>query len=60
MTNLEERALAAARRERLSLFLVKAFETLHTGEPPLDCVWYIQAMCHALEEVERGEANGSS
>lgn len=55
MTHLEHRALAAARRQRLSLFLVKAFETLHPGERPLDCSWYIQAMCHALGQMERGE-----
>jgi predicted phage terminase large subunit-like protein len=55
MTLLEHSALAAARRQRLSLFLVKAFETLHPGERPLDCGWYIQAMCHALEQMERGE-----
>jgi predicted phage terminase large subunit-like protein len=55
MTGLEQRALAAARRQRLSLFLIKAFETLHPGEPPLDCGWYIQAMCYALEQVERGD-----
>lgn len=55
MSPLELRALAAARRQRLSLFLVKAFETLHPGEPPLQCAWYIKAMCHALEQVERGD-----
>ncbi|MEA1085212.1 phage terminase large subunit [Sphingomonas sp. CD22] len=55
MTPLEYKALAAARRQRLSLFLVKAFETLHPGERPLQCGWYIQSMCYALEQVERGE-----
>lgn len=55
MTALEHQALAAARRQRLSLFLVKAFETLHPGQSPLDCGWYIQAMCHSLEQIERGE-----
>ncbi len=55
MTPAQQHALAAARRQRLSLFLVKAFETLHPGERTLDCGWYIQAMCHALEQIERGE-----
>ena len=55
MTPMEYKALAAARRQRLSLFLVKAFETLHPGERPLKCGWYLQSMCYALEQVERGE-----
>ena len=55
MNPIELRALAAARRQHLPVFLMKAFETLHPGENPLECAWYIQAMCHALEQVERGE-----
>lgn len=55
MTAAQHQALAAARRDRLSIFLVKAFETLHPGETSLDCGWYIQAMCHALEQIERGD-----
>ena len=55
MTPLELGALAAARRQRLSVFLLKAFETLHLGENPLECGWYIQSMCHALEQIEGGE-----
>jgi hypothetical protein len=55
VTAVEFQALAAARRQRLSIFLVKAFETLHPGERPLDCGWYLQAMCYALEQIERGE-----
>ncbi|KTE19779.1 hypothetical protein ATE67_14205 [Sphingopyxis sp. H050] len=48
--------LAAARRTNFSIFLMKVFETLHPGDPPLQMAWYIRAMCHALEEVHRGES----
>jgi predicted phage terminase large subunit-like protein len=47
--------LAAARRQDFSIFLMKVFETLHPGAPPLVMAWYIRAMCHALDEVYRGE-----
>lgn len=43
--------LPAARRLHLDLFMVKVFETLHPGEEPLHRAWYLQAMCHQLEEV---------
>lgn len=33
---------------------MKAFETLHPGEQPLELSWYIEAMCHALSEVRSG------
>jgi len=46
--------LSAARRQHLDLFMIKVFETLHPGEPPLRMVWYIQAMCHLLEQVWSG------
>jgi len=47
--------LAAARRTNFSFFLKKVFETLHPGAPPLHMAWYIRAMCHALDDVHRGE-----
>ena len=47
--------LAALRRREFRMFLVKAFETLHPGDPPLELAWYLEAMCHALEQVHRGE-----
>ena len=50
------RILSAARRQDFSFFLMKVFETLHPGEEPLDLSWYLQAMCHALDEVHSGEA----
>jgi predicted phage terminase large subunit-like protein len=37
------------------MFLMKAFDTLHPGQRPLELAWYIEAMCHALEQVYRGE-----
>lgn len=46
--------LSAARRQHFPLFLMKVFETLHPGDPPLELAWYLQAICHALEEVHRG------
>jgi predicted phage terminase large subunit-like protein len=46
--------LAAARRTHFHLFLMKVFETLHPGEPPLGLSWYIEAICHALEGVKTG------
>lgn len=48
-------ALCAARRQNFPLFLMKVFETLHPGEPPLQLAWYLKAICHALDEVHRGE-----
>lgn len=46
--------LAAARRSHLLFFLMKVFETLHPGKPPLEVAWYLKAMCHSLEEVKAG------
>jgi len=46
--------LSAARRQHFPLFLIKAFETLHPGDPPLELAWYLQAICHALAEVRAG------
>lgn len=48
--------LAAGRRQHFHLFLMKVFETLHPGDPPLVMAWYVRAMCHALEEVHRGKS----
>ena len=46
--------LPAARRQHFLLFVMKVYETLHPGEPPLRIVWYIMAMCHALTQVYLG------
>lgn len=47
--------LSAIRRQHFPMFLVKAFETLHPGDPPLELAWYLEAMCHALQQVHDGE-----
>lgn len=46
--------VSAARRTHFSLFLMKVFETLHPGEPPLRLPWYLHSMCYALTEVRAG------
>lgn len=55
MTHYDPRLLSALRRQNFELFLVKAFETLHPGDPPLDLAWYLKAICHALTEVHRAK-----
>ncbi len=46
--------VSAARRTHFPLFLMKVFETLHPGDPPLNLPWYLHSMCHALTEVRAG------
>jgi predicted phage terminase large subunit-like protein len=46
--------LRAAQRTDLSLFLVKAFELLHPGQPTLELRWYLDAICHLLQEAKAG------
>jgi hypothetical protein len=46
--------LSAARRLHFLLFVMKCFETLHPGAPPLHPAWYLKAICHALVEVHHG------
>ena len=54
--NMDTAAIVSAlRRSDLSLFLMKVFETLHPGEPPLRDAWYLQAICHALTCAALGE-----
>jgi predicted phage terminase large subunit-like protein len=48
-------ALAAARRQHFPLFLMKVFETLHPGAPPLELTWYLKAMCCALGRARSGD-----
>lgn len=54
MTMHSPALLAALRRQHFPAFLVKAFETLHPGDPPLDLGWYLRAICRALGEVHAG------
>lgn len=55
MTVQSNRILSALRRSDFSAFVMKVFETLHPGAPPLNRAWYLHAMCHALEEASSGE-----
>ena len=48
-------SLAAARRQHFTLFVMKAFETLHPGAPPLELSWYLKAICYQLSLVLAGE-----
>lgn len=47
--------LAAAKRTYFGLFLMKVFETLHPGEPPLQLAWYLEAICYSLGQVCKGD-----
>lgn len=47
--------LTAMRRQDFRMFLAKAFETLHPGEAPLERAAYLNAICHGLDTVYRGE-----
>ena len=52
--SIELDLIPAARRQHLQFFVMKVFETLHPERPPLETVWYLEAICHALEEVKAG------
>lgn len=54
--NMDDATIVAAlRRDDLSFFLMKVFETLHPGEPPLQPSWYLQGICHALTCAAQGD-----
>lgn len=46
--------LHARMRRDFFVFLMKVFETLHPGKPPLQRAWYLMAICHALVGVWKG------
>ena len=46
--------VAALQRRYLFFFLVGVFRALHPGQPALRPVWYLMAMCHALEQATSG------
>ena len=52
---LPTQIVEALSHQQLLPFLMKVFETLHPGEPPLVPAWYLKAMCYRLEKIERGE-----
>ncbi len=41
----------AVLRTSLLAFVMKVFEQLHPGEPPLEPVWYLKAICWVLEKA---------
>lgn len=52
---LAKKTVNALQRSSLFAFTWKVFETLHMGENDAFVPnWHVQAMCHALEEVESG------
>ena len=44
----------ALMQRHLIFFLIPVFAILHPGKPTLRAVWYLFAMCHALEEAVAG------
>lgn len=54
MSGHSQTVLRALQRQDFPSFLMKVFETLHPGEPPLRLAWYVRAICHALREVGEG------
>jgi predicted phage terminase large subunit-like protein len=43
--------LDAMLRQDFSLFLMRVFQDLHPGAPPLQLAWYLEAICHSLIEA---------
>jgi hypothetical protein len=54
MTRQNRAFLDAGLRDRLHLFVQKSCTTLNPGTP-FEPNWHIEAMCHQLERVRRGE-----
>ncbi len=54
MTSQNRALLDAALRDRLHLFVQKCCTALYPGTP-FEPNWHIEAMCHQLERVRRGE-----
>lgn len=46
---------AMLHRRSFKYFLREICRQLHPGSPPLVLSWYLQAMCHALEQTLRGK-----
>lgn len=56
MNNIKAHAaFDAVLRSDFYSFLMKVFETLHPGQPPLSDAWYLRAICYNLRRVWRGE-----
>ncbi len=52
--NQDRELVRAACRRHLYYFVRRAFETLHPGQAFIPA-WHVEAMCHQLERVARGE-----
>lgn len=50
----QQDAVRSLQHRHLLPFVWRAFEILHPGQPFV-CSWHVQAICHALEKVARGE-----
>lgn len=46
---------ALLHRQFFPFFVREVFRQLHPGAPPLDLVWYLEAMCFALEQTRQGD-----
>jgi predicted phage terminase large subunit-like protein len=53
MSAQKKAALSVVRRTHLSFFVMRVFETLHPGAPPLRLAWYIKAMTYELGQLRR-------
>jgi len=54
MPNRQTETLNAAARQSLYLFLIRVFPILHPGQQLVEAP-YLEAICHELEQVDRGE-----
>jgi predicted phage terminase large subunit-like protein len=45
---------ALLHKQGFKYFVREAFRQLHPNHPPLQLTWYMQAMCHALEQTSSG------
>lgn len=46
---------AILHRRAFKYFVREVFRQLHPNHPPLELTWYMQAMCHALEQTRLGD-----
>ena len=52
MNYYDPNVIAALQRAHLKFFLMKTFELLHPGAPPLHLAWYLEALCNLLEQTQ--------
>ncbi|MCL6250292.1 phage terminase large subunit [Altererythrobacter sp. KTW20L] len=44
-------------RRSFPFFLREVFRQLHPGDPPLELTWYLQAICHSLDQTYTGDVH---